>query len=149
MKKIIAIGNPNFKFTRHNIGADIVSSIYNIPYGIHHINDVTFCVAADYVNNSGSLTSLNDTKLIVIVDDVESKFNQITYGLNLGARGHNGIRNIKTKNINFYTIRIGVGKDVPLRDYVIGRFSDLELNQLFNKENLIKIEKIINNILYE
>ncbi len=105
-----------------------------------------FTKPTNFMNNSGLsvITTINfyktkPEKLIVIHDDLDIKFNKYKKKKKKTASGHNGIlsiiNHIGTKD--FVRVRIGIDnrsevhkKNQSGADYVLGRFTSEELEQL-------------------
>ncbi len=85
-------------------------------------------------------------KLLVIHDDLDIEFNNYKFSTNSRSAGNNGVQSIinhlKTKN--FQRLRLGIKTDllkhIPVKDFVLKRFSSEEQSN---------IDRLINNILEE
>lgn len=153
MKLIVGLGNPGKKYekTRHNCGfraIDFYAKKNNLEfkskfdglYAEQIINKEKIMLLKPqlFMNLSGEVVikyvnyfNINIEDIIIIYDDVD--FSVGTFKIKRGgsSAGHNGIKNIiellKTENIS--RIRIGTSKnDIPLIDYVLGKFSDKDFN---------------------
>ena len=156
---IAGLGNPTKQYenTRHNAGfgvIDYLSEKYNIPvkqagykalYGSGYIEGqkVILLKPQTFMNLSGeSIRACMDfykidpeEELIVIYDDISLAPGQLRVRGKGSAGGHNGIKNIilHTGGQKFPRVRVGVGEkpaDYDLADYVLGRFSKEEQEQM-------------------
>ena len=81
--------------------------------------------------------------IIVIHDDLDLPTGKLRIRANGSSGGHNGLKsiiaNIKTQE--FKRIKIGIDKKGAVIDYVLGKFSKMELDEiskvLFNASNII------------
>ncbi len=154
MKLIVGLGNPGKEYvnTRHNIGfsyLDYVAKDRNLSFEIikfnafyldFYINNekVIFIKPLSYMNLSGEVVkkyvdyyniSLND--VLVIHDDLDMCLGRTKVVFNSSCGGHNGIRDIERKlgSKKYNRLKIGIAKDnnVDIKDYVLGKFNNLEL----------------------
>ena len=156
---VVGLGNPetDYSGTRHNVGFDIVNhlckskniKLFEDRYGftgkfkyagksIHILKPNTF------MNLSGNpirywLNKLNikSSNLIVIVDDLNLDFGKSRIRPSGKDGGHNGLKSIieKINTDNFIRLRFGIGNDFKAgkqTDYVLGKWSTVEQNQLDN-----------------
>ncbi len=167
---IVGLGNPGEKYnhTRHNIGFEAVDYIAKendilfvekkkkafIGKGYIQGKRVVLAKPQTYMNLSGdSVRELVDfykvdakTQLIILYDDVSLPIGKLRIRKSGTAGGHNGIKSIITNlgNIDFYRIKIGVGKKpthYDLADYVLGHFDKKE--QEYMKECLSDISAAV------
>lgn len=157
---IVGLGNPNYKGTRHNIGADFVQYIQN---NYSNNPNLLFFSEISLMNISGLyikkiLTKTKSKLLILIMDDIDLKFGCVKISYGVKARGHNGIRSTieHLGHTQFYQIRMGIGKQEPISDFVLEKFNKeeyLEMNNFFEKTKLeflkllIKIHEETLNVL--
>ncbi len=156
---IVGLGNPTLQYegTRHNVGFDVIDLLaekYNITVetrksraligkGIIEGKKVILAKPQTYMNLSGeSVRSLADyfkideeQELLVIYDDVSLGVGQLRIRKKGSAGGHNGMKSIISHldTDMFARIKIGVGekpKKYDLADYVLGRFSKAEREQM-------------------
>lgn len=156
---IAGLGNPGKEYvgTRHNIGfeaLDAVAAKYNIAikkmkfnaiYGEGIINGekVVLVKPQTYMNLSGESIrdfkawyKAEDSKIIIIYDDVSLPIGKLRIRQKGSAGGHNGIKNIiyQLKTDVFPRIKIGIGKpenpEFDMADYVLGKFGKREVEQL-------------------
>lgn len=157
MKLIVGLGNPGKEYenTRHNVGFMIVDSYakkYNINTFKTKFNGLFAKVYRNgeyfillkplsYMNLSGtvikrfmSFYKINLKDIMVIHDDLDLAVGKIKIKAKGSSGGHNGIKNIieNLKSEEFAHFKIGIGKDdnVLFKDYVIGRFSEHDLDKL-------------------
>lgn len=159
MYLIIGLGNPGSKYswTRHNIGfevVDYIAKLYDISIskikhkallgeGMVQGKKVILAKPQTYMNNSGE--SIREMKewykidvknIIVIYDDISLPTGKLRIRPKGSAGGHNGIKSIiyQLNTDIFPRIKVGVGQpnhpDYDLADYVLGRFSKEEENDI-------------------
>lgn len=175
MKCIIGLGNigKEYENTRHNSGfmaLDYLLEKHNIKldkkkkkciYGEGHINGkkVSIIKPTTFMNLSGEAIveimnwyKITPQDIIVIYDDVDLKFGDIRYREKGSAGTHNGMRNIiaNIKTEEFARIRIGIENrgelPIPLMDYVLQKFSKVELEKI-NNEIYKQVEENVVNFL--
>lgn len=155
MKLVVGLGNPGNEYnnTRHNIGFMFLDFILDDNFLLNKkmnaleydtiINGerVVFIKPLSYMNLSGEVVSkylsfykLSSNDLFVIQDDLDLPLSLYKVMFNHGDGGHNGIKDI-IKNINtkeFMRLKIGISKnkDMDTKDYVLGRFSKEDLDNL-------------------
>ncbi len=155
---IAGLGNPGDTYarTRHNSGfmaVDALSEEFSIPvekkkfeavYGRGTINgiDVVLAKPMAYMNRSGPpVQNLSNyfrvlrKDLLVIYDDIDLAFGRLKINVKGGDGGHKGIRSIIDSfgGDDIPRLRIGVGRSgsgISVSDYVLGRFSDKEKEDL-------------------
>ncbi len=171
IKAIIGLGNPNTQFvhTRHNIGFRVINALAEKHGGIWHtqqnfekisvtINDqpILFIKPQTYMNRSGEVIpylkkqGVQAKNILVIHDELEKSFGNISIKHGGSARGHNGLRSIiQFIGPDFTRLRFGIGRPEHKEDvaqYVLENFSesfkDVE-NAIQNAVTLI--EKYIQN----
>ncbi|MBD3841612.1 MAG: aminoacyl-tRNA hydrolase [Campylobacterales bacterium] len=154
MYLIAGLGNPGDKYTltRHNIGFLVIDFItkkldcspitnQNFKAIVLKERSNIFSKPQTYMNASGeSILSIADyynienSKIIIIHDDLDLPFGTIKFKQGGGHGGHNGLRSIDTHIGNDYLrIRVGIGKPVQKNDvanYVLSNFSKEEQEQL-------------------
>ena len=84
--------------------------------------------------------------LVVIHDDMDLKLGDVRQKVGGGSAGHNGIKSIDAAvGPEYRRIRIGIshprdsGFVMPPADWVLGRFSDVELNTIMDTIEKIKL----------
>jgi len=169
LRLIVGIGNPGnkYKFTRHNIGFQIIDSFTEknklqfIPsnsdywYAESTFESFHFILIkpTTYVNNSGLIVleliekfNLTEKEVLVIVDDINIALGQLRIRKSGGDGGHNGLKSIiyNLKSDKFPRIRIGIAnpsKDEVLSDYVLSNFTKEEI-EIINKNSSLIIKLI-------
>lgn len=165
MKLIVGLGNPEDKFdgTRHNIGFEVVDNLRPdcsetiIDKGLlsyEHINGekIMYLKPTTYMNSSGESIKLvkdyykiDNSDIIVIYDDMSLPLTKVRITNSGSHAGHNGIKSI-ISCIGEDFVRFKVGIDHPgcrekVRSYVLGKFDDLELDDLKSTIDFIKDHK--------
>ena len=155
MKMIVGLGNPGKEYinTRHNVGFMIVDE-YAKKYDIndfkmkfnglyakfmHNNENFILLKPQSYMNLSGTVIKkfsdyfkIKPEDILVIHDDLDLPVGKIKIKFKGSSGGHNGIKNI-IENLNteiFPRFKIGISKDfsIPYINYVIGKFSEHDLN---------------------
>lgn len=157
MKLIVGLGNPGFVYnnTRHNVGFMIID-YYADKYGIK-INKQKFnglyqelLINGEkvillkpqlYMNLSGEVVrkfvdffkiSIDD--ILVINDDLDLLLGRYKLKKSGSSGGHNGLKNIELhlNTSNYKRLKIGISnnKKIDTKDYVLGHFSDFDLEVL-------------------
>lgn len=165
MKVIVGLGNPGNEYqnTRHNVGFMVLDNYlndndwkkkFNSLYLEKKINGekVIFVKPLTFMNLSGDsvvqFINYYDVKLddlLVIHDDLDLPFSSYKLKKNSSAGGHNGIKSIinRLNSQDFLRLKIGVSNDksIDTKDYVLGKFSKKE------KEELSLLQKTFNEII--
>ena len=167
MKLIVGLGNPgkDYSLTRHNVGFIVVDNyLGDIKWSkrdkeLYFLTSiegekVCFLKPQTFMNLSGTAVldivnyydiSMDD--ILVIQDDIDLPVGNFKIKANSSSGGHNGIKNIidNLKSDAFARLKIGIGSslDIPMVDYVLGRLSKNEINNL--KSDLYK--DIINSFI--
>jgi PTH1 family peptidyl-tRNA hydrolase len=152
MKLVVGLGNPGLEYenTRHNIGfmaVDRFLSNNNIEAHLEPkfqgilgsctingekaliLKPVTFMnLSGESVIKVVNFYKIKVEDILVICDDLDSRFSRIRCRAKGSAGGHNGIKSIisHTGTQNFKRVRVGVGEKparMDLADYVLGHFS--------------------------
>lgn len=150
---IVGLGNPGKKYdaTRHNVGFDCMDYLakkYDIKLnkikhkailGEGNINGekVILVKPQTFMNLSGETVlsickyyDLPYENLIVVYDDVDTDFGKLRIRKKGSSGTHNGMRHIiyMIQSEDFPRVRIGIGKSerIPLRDFVLQKFSKAE-----------------------
>ena len=156
MKLIVGLGNPGKEYenTRHNIGfmildyfahTDSWKSKWNALYTEKIVNNekVLLIKPQTYMNLSGNALvefvnfyKVNLEDILVIHDDLDLKVGTFRLKINSSAGGHNGIKSIinQLNSNGFARLKIGISKskDNDIKDYVLGKFSQEELEIIKN-----------------
>lgn len=159
IRLLVGLGNPgpSYSKTRHNVGFYLLDD-YVCSKGGTWKNDnkcngliaeimvanrqKVYCLKPQtFINLSGNAVGafcayhkIVPTSVMVVCDDVSIPFGKFKVSTIPGNAGHNGIKNIsEVFGDGFSRYRIGVGikpKYIPLNDFVLGRFSDVESSHL-------------------
>lgn len=163
---IFPLGNHGDKYskTRHNAGRIVLSKIKENLIN----NDIEIYIPECYMNESGIYLkkyiknkNIKSENIIVIYDDKDLEIGDVRVAIDRGDGGHNGIKNIieSLGSKNFWRIRVGIapigtGKNnlIPphgevVQKYVLGKFTDLELDILSNKDYLDRVVNLLLNII--
>lgn len=159
MKLIVGLGNYGNEYnkTRHNVGFMCMDSIceyfninlnqekFNGLYGQTIINNekVIFLKPLSYMNLSGEVIKkyvdyfkIDIEDILIIVDDMDLDIGKYKLRYKGGSAGHNGLKNIELmlKTNAYKRLKIGISrnKNYDMKDYVLGKFSNEELNILNN-----------------
>lgn len=150
----VGLGNPgkNYQHTRHNIGADVLLSLFpDVQWRLHkkwnaftaqsHWQEfsLTLLLPQTFMNLSGEAvvpalkqSESKCSELLVFHDEIELPPSAVKYKFAGGHKGHNGLRNVMAlcKDNNFHRLRLGVGRPSDARfsvaDYVLSRYSNSE-----------------------
>ncbi len=175
MYLIIGLGNPeeDYSNTRHNMGFDTINKLakqYEIQinkkkfkglYGTGTIENkkVILLKPQTYMNLSGesiieaiNFYKIEEEKLIIIYDDIDTKAGTIKIKKTGGPGTHNGMKSVveHIKTRNFARIKVGVGMPENKEDlinYVIGAIPEEEREVLDKATTLAKdaVVEIIKN----
>ena len=151
MKLIVGLGNPGEEYTntRHNIGFMILDSYLgnvkwksknNALYFETTINSekYIFIKPLTFMNLSGDAVikyknyyDVNIEDILVIQDDLDLPVGTIRLKENSSDGGHNGIKSI-IQCLNYKRLKIGISnnKNLDTKDYVLGKFSKSEIQEL-------------------
>lgn len=113
---------------------------------------VIFLKPLSYMNLSGTVVkkyidyfNIDIDDILVICDDLDLPAFNIKLKYKGGCGGHNGLRNIEENlgTSNYKRLKIGIGNNklIDGKDYVLGKLSKKEINELNEKLN------IVNNII--
>jgi len=158
MKYLIAgLGNIGSEYadTRHNIGfivLDALAGAAEAKWETEHLGDVArirhkgrifvLLKPSTYMNRSGKSVrywlqkeKIEQSKLLVILDDLNLPFGKQRLRGQGSDGGHNGLKDIDALlgNNNYARLRIGIGDEFPKgrqADYVLSPWSDEEKQQL-------------------
>lgn len=148
-KAIIGLGNPgpHYFYTRHNIGFRIVDELVSVAggswknrdemeYAEIRLHDLPVIVIKPqtFMNNSGRVCPFLQKKgitakeLLVVHDELEKPFGNLSIKEGGSSKGHNGLKSIMAVyGPDFWRLRFGIGRpedknEVP--DYVLARFKE-------------------------
>ena len=153
---IVGLGNPGaeYEMTRHNTGfmvLDAFAKASNIVFEDRRYGFVAetslkgrkvfLLKPTTYMNLSGNAVrywlnkeNIDQTRLLVISDDVALPLGQFRLKGAGSNGGHNGLGHIQQLiGQNYARLRMGIGSDFPRGmqvDWVLGRYSDEELKTL-------------------
>lgn len=151
---IIGLGNIGVQYTNtyHNLGfkaIDKLSAMFNISVekkkyksligkGTVKGQEIILAKPITYMNNSGMAVyalkkKYRDSRIIVIVDDIDLKKGEVRYRERGKSGTHNGLRSVVSYiGEEFERVRIGIGRDntKDLADYVLSNIKQEE-GQLF------------------
>ena len=82
--------------------------------------------------------------ILVIHDDLDLEFGKVKFVYNSSSGGHNGIKDIERclGTRDYLRLKIGISnnKDIETKDYVLGKFTEDELNVLLSVDkNLVNV----------
>lgn len=170
---IIGLGNPGSEYdgNRHNIGFDVVDNFakkqgfeswmakkdLKCAITSHKLGDskIILVKPTTYMNNSGVAVQavqrfyrLDNSKMLVVHDELDIEFGSIRTRIGGKSAGHNGIKSIISHcGEDFGRIRIGIGPKKPAQmaseDFVLAKFSKEQgshLKLLFQETNSILSE---------
>lgn len=168
MKKlVVGLGNPGIKYknSKHNIGfmaidhyaknnqlSMKVKTSFNAE--IAEKGDLILVKPLTFMNLSGiavrkiiDFYQIDIDQILVIYDDVDLPFGKLRLRYQGGAGGHNGIKSIieHLGSQKFNRIRFGIDKSdkMDMKDYVLSKFSKVELKEL--EDILIDIDRVIDD----
>ena len=169
MKLIVGLGNVGKKYekTRHNIGFMVIDNYLNNPSYQEKFNSfiykkvinneqVYFMKPKTFMNNSGlavqeivNYYNIDIKDILVIQDDLDLSIGDYKLKHQSGSGGHNGIKSIINNlgSEEFLRLKIGISssKDIPVIDYVLGKFSKNDLQIITDKFDLYN--KIIDSFI--
>ncbi len=169
IKVIIGLGNPGsqYKFTRHNIGFQVVDALVETQSGAWQkkdqmliasitINDKQVLVIKPqtFMNSSGDIVpgllkkGIKPEAILVVHDELEKPFGSLIVKQGGSHKGHNGLRSIIAAcGSEFWRLKFGIGRpenkdEVPY--YVLANFkeSGSEISLLIS-QSLSLIENLI------
>lgn len=157
MRLIVGLGNPGkeYEHTRHNMGfdqIDLFASSHHVTldrekfggkYCELSINQekVILLKPLSYMNLSGEVIQrfmnfykIPISNLLVICDDLDTSVGKIKLKKKGSSGGHNGLKNIEfhlhTNEYNRYKIGISNNKKMDGKDYVLGKLSKEEQEEI-------------------
>ena len=158
MKLIVGLGNPGkeYKNTRHNVGYMYLDGVakekgltfekekFNSKYTEYNYNGekVILVKPLSYMNLSGGVVKkfldyykIEIDDILIIQDDIDMHFGRVKIVYDSSSGGHNGIKDIEnnlgTKKYTRLKIGISNDKSIETKDYVLGKFNESELKELF------------------
>ena len=173
MKLVVGLGNPGgeYRKTRHNAGFIFLNSFLSkeglsldkkkfkgeyIDYVTSNGDKVILLEPQTFMNLSGDCLidfvryfKIDIKDILVIYDDLDLSVGKLIIRSKGGSGGHNGIKSIISRlgSEEFKRIRIGIGKDtnIPVVDYVLGKFSDEDF-EILNKQMDV-VNKVIDDFI--
>lgn len=157
MKLIVGLGNPGREYekTRHNVGfmaLDEILNYWNIDckkekfqglYGemFYQQEKIVFLKPQKYMNLSGEVVRaymdfyhLNKEDILIIHDDLDLPIGKLKWRAKGSSGGHNGLKNIELHlgSDAYFRLKIGISnnKQMDTKDYVLGKFTKEEMEQL-------------------
>lgn len=159
---IVGLGNPGPRYaaTRHNVGFMAIDDLaghlgggpgqnkWNVDYvrAWHQGRDLLLVKPLTYMNRSGEAVvrfrdyfRIDNSKVVVVHDDLDLPAGRIKIVNRGGAGGHNGIRSlISHLGDDFVRVKIGIGRPLagedrpapPVDQYVLADFSTDERKRL-------------------
>jgi PTH1 family peptidyl-tRNA hydrolase len=78
---------------------------------------------------------IKSSEILVVHDDADLPFGRVKLKFGGGGGGHRGISSIiyYLKSEEFLRLKIGIGKEKPLREYVLSEFKEEEKKYLFDE----------------
>ncbi len=176
MKLIIGLGNPGEQYanTRHNIGfmtMDALAKKYDLTFYLEtrfkgmlspiNLNGkkALLLKPMTYMNLSGESVvkvmqyyKINPEDILVISDDLDSRFGRVRIREKGSAGGHNGHKNIASllKTEEYKRIKIGIDRNsqYSVVDWVLKKFTQEELIELESsiQKAIAAIEDFINDV---
>lgn len=150
---IVGLGNPGKEYdaTRHNIGFSIIDHFATKQGFDNWINKkdlhclqtshtigssrVILCKPNTFMNDSGKAVQalqrfykIENSRTLVVYDELDIDFGQIRTRIGGGSAGHNGVKSItQACGEDYRRMRVGIGPKIPQQmdtaDFVLGRFS--------------------------
>ncbi len=172
---IVGLGNPEPQYskTRHNMGFDVVNLLAkknNIEFnkkdfqGIYGVGEIAkqkviLLKPQTFMNESGksiievkNYFKIENSKLIVIYDDIDIGVGELKIRKKGGAGTHNGMKSVieNLETTEFPHIRIGTGMPVfkeLLISHVLEKLTDEEYEKLLPaiEKAALSVEEIIKN----
>ncbi|MEK7665935.1 MAG: aminoacyl-tRNA hydrolase [Patescibacteria group bacterium] len=140
MKLIVGLGNPGIEYerTRHNVGTLVIEELKRRGVKAHLLEPKSYMNrSGEEVQKAVAYYKLPLTELIVVHDDADLPFGSFKMEAGRGSAGHNGVQSIIDAfggEKSFTRLRIGISRptpsEIPLEDWVLGRWSADEVAQL-------------------
>lgn len=160
IKAIIGLGNPGQPYykTRHSIGFRIIDKIAEQSNSLFNQSDNKEYIKADinlvnggvisvylikpltFMNKSGEVIpflqkkGIKPEEILVIHDELEKPFGNVSIKFGGSAKGHNGLKSIiGFMGQDFWRLRFGIGRpndNCDVGSYVLTPFSKEEENQI-------------------
>lgn len=156
IKIVVALGNPGvqYAFTRHNIGWQLLEFLpffakikwkkkYLGRLGVVEAGGEQLLILKPetFMNLSGNGVGLavkehgfTPEEILVIHDDIELDFGVVSFKINGGLAGHNGLRSIASRlnSRDFSRFRLGISRPLhgDITEHVLSDFSPEESDNL-------------------
>ena len=140
---IVGLGNPGDEYaeTRHNTGFMVLDAFAKASNIVLKGRKVFLLKPTTFMNLSGNAVrywlnkeNIEQSRLLVISDDVAIPVGQFRLKANGSNGGHNGLGHIQQLiGQNYARLRMGIGNDYPIGmqiDHVLGRFPSEEMEKL-------------------
>jgi aminoacyl-tRNA hydrolase len=164
MYLIVGIGNIGQEYTntRHNVGfmmLDYYTDFKNIYFSkkkfrglyaedIIENEKIIYLKPESYVNLSGEVIKkyvdfykIPIKNILIIVDDINLEIGKLRLREKGSSGGHNGLKNIflhlGTEDIRRLRIGVSNNKKYNMKDYVLSKFSDSDMEVLNNKKKKV------------
>lgn len=136
---VVGLGNPGKKYavTRHNIGFQVLDFFLGTVSwkedfkGLYFKDErAVFLKPQTYMNLSGFSVSLCRSffkceKILVLHDEIDFPLGRIQFKFGGSNAGHNGLRSISEQiPQDYYRLRIGIGKELPVDQFVLSPFNE-------------------------
>ena len=140
---IVGLGNPGDEYaeTRHNTGFMVLDAFAKASNIVFEDKRYGLLKPTTFMNLSGNAVrywlnkeNIEQSRLLVISDDVAIPVGQFRLKANGSNGGHNGLGHIQQLIGQQYArLRMGIGNDYPIGmqiDHVLGKFSAEEMEKL-------------------
>ena len=172
MKLIVGLGNPGREYnkTRHNIGfmcIDKIAEYFKLSFDSNKFTGsytqfnyngekIILLKPGKYMNLSGEVIrdfvnffKIDIEDILIISDDLDTKVGKYRLRYKGSSGGHNGLKNIELhlSSKEYKRIKVGISNDKNLdtKDYVLGKFTNEEMELL--NPIIEKIPSIIEDYL--
>lgn len=157
-KLIVGLGNPGkeYQMTRHNVGFLVLNALADgatwsmkktfkgeMAEVIINGQKTLLFKPATFMNLSGQAVQaamqfykIPLGNVLVAHDDADLPFGEVRVQTGRGSAGHNGVKSVMEclGSADFVRVRVGIGRaangNIPLDEFVLGRWSDEEKNKL-------------------
>ncbi|MEM1109303.1 MAG: aminoacyl-tRNA hydrolase [Planctomycetota bacterium] len=157
MKLIVGLGNPGSEYakTRHNAGFMAIEKLANrhgltgVKHKFHagvlegriNLHKVMLMQPTTYMNRSGlavgeaaAFYKLDPEDILILVDEIALDVGQIRLRASGSPGGHNGLKDLERAlgTRDYPRLRLGIGPRTraPQVDFVLGRFTDEQLDEM-------------------
>lgn len=154
---IVGLGNPGtmYEMTRHNIGALVLKAFASrfgwkfkrslklkgkVASGVIHATEIRLLLPTTFMNLSGVSVRravdhfrIEQSRLLVLSDDVHLSFGKMRFRETGSPGGHNGLKSIEQSlhSKDYPRLKIGIGDKYfgDLAEYVLSPFEEEEVKQ--------------------